>query len=57
MAVTLDGNRARKKKKLPHGVSTSQRFTFLGKQNRNIGELGLLVGATFSNLEIESKRK
>jgi len=35
----------------------SQKLTFLAKQNRNIGELGLLVGATLSNLEIESKRK
>jgi hypothetical protein len=57
VAVTLDGNRARKEKELPDGVSTSQRLTFLAKQNRNIGELGLLVGATLPNLEIESKRK
>jgi len=57
VALTLDGNRARKEKELPDGVSTSQRFTFLAKQNRNRGELGLLVGATFSNLEIKSKRK
>ena len=53
----LDGNRARREKELPDGVSTLQRLTFLAKSNRNIGQLGLLVGATLSNLEIESKRK
>ena len=57
VVVTLDSNRARKGKELSDAVSPSQKLTFLAKKNRNIGELGLLVGATLSNLERESKRK